>query len=42
MPLNTIGWISLKPGSGSGAGWRVSVMVSPIFTSAAVFMLAMT
>ena len=37
-----MGWISLKPGRGSGQGWTLSVMVSPILTSLADFMLAMT
>jgi hypothetical protein len=37
-----MGRISLKPGSGAGAGRRCSVSVSPIFTSAVVFTFAIT
>ena len=42
MPANTIGRTTLNPGSGLGAGWRVSVIVSPTFVSVSSLMLAMT
>ena len=41
-PANTIGLISLKPGSGSGAGLRASVSVSPMATSDTFLMPAIT
>ena len=38
-PAEHHGWISLKPGS-AGDGWRASVIVSPIFTSRGLLILA--
>ncbi len=40
MPAKTIGFTSLKPGSGSVAGWTESVTVSPILVSTTLLMLA--
>ena len=42
QPQNTTGRLGWKPGSGSGAGLRSSVIVSPTLQSATVLMAALT